>query len=63
MIEESLLRLSKARWYTNLNVRDAYNMSIIEEGDEWKTAFRTRFSLFESLVMPIGLTNTPASFE
>ena len=63
LIQETLLRLSKARWYTKLDVRDAYNMIRIAEGDEWKTAFRTRYGLFESLVMPFGLTNAPASFQ
>ena len=33
------------------------------EGDEWKTAFRTRYWLFKSLVIPFGLTNAPADFQ
>ena len=33
------------------------------KGEEWKTAFRTRYGLFESLVMPFGLTSAPASFQ
>ena len=33
------------------------------DGKEWKKAFRTYYSLFESLVMPFGLTNTLASFQ
>jgi hypothetical protein len=53
LIRETLMRLSKAQWFTKLNVRGAYNLIRMEEGEEWKTAFRTRYGLFESLVMPL----------
>jgi hypothetical protein len=63
LLQETLMRLSKARYFTKLDVRNAYNLLRIAEGEEWKTAFRTRYGLYESLVMPFGLTNAPASFQ
>jgi len=63
LIQETLARLSKAKWFTKLNLRGAYNLLRIAEGEEWKTAFRTRYGHFEHNVMPFGLTNAPASFQ
>jgi len=63
LMQETFSRLQKARYFTTLDVRGAYNLIRIAEGHEWKTAFRTRYGLFESLVMPFGLTNAPATFQ
>jgi hypothetical protein len=63
LLHETLLRLQKAQYFTKLDIRGAYNLVRMAEGEEWKTAFRTRYGLFESLVMPFGLTNAPASFQ
>lgn len=63
LITESLDRLAQAKIYTKLDVREAYHRVRIKEGDEWKTAFRTRYGHFEYTVMPFGLTNAPAQFQ
>ena len=33
------------------------------EGHEFKTAFITRYGTFECLLLPLGLTNAPATFQ
>ncbi|QRV99192.1 Transposon Tf2-11 polyprotein [Ceratobasidium sp. AG-Ba] len=39
-----------------------YNLVCIKEGDEWKAAFKTKYGLFEPLVMQFGLANALAVF-
>src|SRR5690606_4894087 len=63
LIQETLMRLQKAKYYTKIDAKGAYNLLRIAKGEEWKTAFRTRYGLYEYLVMPFGLTNAPASWQ
>ena len=62
-IDESQDRLLGSEWFTAIDIRDAFNRIRMKEGEEWKTAFRTRWGHYEYTVMPFGLTNAPASFQ
>ena len=63
LISKTLNRLSRAKIFTKLNIIAAFNRLRIREGDEALIAFRTRFELFEYLVMPFDLCNESISFQ
>lgn len=63
LIGEMMDRTRGAYWFTKMDLRGAYNLVRMKEGEEWKTAFRTKYGLYEYLVMPFGLTNAPATFQ
>jgi hypothetical protein len=55
--------IGKARIYKKLDVRGAYNLLRVKEGDEHKLAFWTRYGLYEPTVMQFGTTNAPGDFQ
>jgi hypothetical protein len=63
LIQETLNMLARARIFMKLDMRGAYKMLRIKEGDEHKLAFRTRYGSFEPLVMQFGTTNALADFQ
>jgi RNase H-like domain found in reverse transcriptase/Reverse transcriptase (RNA-dependent DNA polymerase)/Integrase zinc binding domain/Chromo (CHRromatin Organisation MOdifier) domain len=63
LISETLARLSRAKYFTKIDIIAAFNRLRVAEGDEWKTAFKTRYGLFQYNVLPFGLSNGPASFQ
>ena len=62
LITEIMDRVTGAQYFSKIDLKDAYYRLRIKAGDEWKTAFRTRYGHYEFMVVPIGLTNAPTTF-
>ena len=63
LISETLDRLCGAKRFTKMYLKDAYHRVRMKQGDEWKTAFRTRYGHFEYTIMPFSLANAPVTFQ
>src|SRR6202012_4086199 len=63
LISDLITDLRNCKIYTKLDVRWGYNNICIKEGDKHKAAFKTRYRLYEPMVMFFGLTNSPATFQ
>ena len=62
LVAELFDRLSKAEYFTKLDLWSGYWQVCMVEGDEAKTTCVTRYGNFEFLVIPFELTNAPAMF-
>lgn len=61
-VDELLERLASAKCVTKLDLKGGYNQMLVEESDIEKTAFTTRYGLYEFLVLSFGLCNAPSAF-
>jgi len=63
LMSELRSRLGKATVFTSLDLKNGFYLIHMAEGEEWKTALKSRYGLYEYTVMPFGLCKSPSTFQ
>uniref|UniRef100_A0A093UM55 Transposon Tf2-6 polyprotein n=1 Tax=Talaromyces marneffei PM1 TaxID=1077442 RepID=A0A093UM55_TALMA len=63
LIDEVFERISQAKIFTKLDIRQGFHCIRMHKDSSDLTTFRCRYGTFKYGVMPFGLTNGPATFQ
>ena len=62
-INDCLDSVAGAKLFSTFDLTSGFHQIAIKESDIPKTAFCTKYGLYEYLTMPMGMTNSPAVFQ
>ncbi|KAJ9076207.1 hypothetical protein DSO57_1039654 [Entomophthora muscae] len=62
-ISDILASFGGSQWFSNIDLFSGFHQILVEEADQPKTAFVTKWGQYEYICMPFGLKGAPCTFQ